>query len=285
MRIITACWKALCSLPRSWHQRIAVVIGALVYLLAKDRRRIAAANINACMPSLTSHKKVKLLKANFFFLGLSILDTGVAWFWSNKKIKASISYRLDGLEHLNSLNNQGNLIFFKHSQHLELDARLLAMHAEVYGVARSHNSSEMDSLQTNGRLSSIKDTANKNNPRKFMKWLKGGKNVLYAIDQDYGWTHSSKLRFFNQEAATITTAAKILALTNCNLLFLNSYYDQHELVLEMSSIDPADLTPDELSQKINNLMEAKITTHPAEYLWAHRRFKSTLGKAFYKTGR
>ena len=118
-----------------------------------------------------------------------------------------------------------------------------------------------------------------------MKWLKGGKNVLYAIDQDYGWTHSSKLRFFNQEAATITTAAKILALTNCNLLFLNSYYDQHELVLEMSSIDPADLTPDELSQKINNLMEAKITTHPAEYLWAHRRFKSTLGKAFYKTGR
>ncbi len=56
-----------------------------------------------------------------------------------------------------------------------------------------------------------------------MKWLKGGKNVLYAIDQDYGWTHSSKLRFFNQEAATITTAAKILALTNCNLLFLNSF--------------------------------------------------------------
>jgi len=26
------------------------------------------------------------------------------------------------------------------------------------------------------------------------------------------------------------------------------------------------------------LMERKITDHPHEYLWQHRRFKSTLGK-------
>ena len=38
----------------------------------------------------------------------------------------------------------------------------------------------------------------------------------------------------------------------------------------------------ELAQKINDLMEDKILKHPAEYLWSHRRFKSTLGKNFYK---
>ena len=37
-----------------------------------------------------------------------------------------------------------------------------------------------------------------------------------------------------------------------------------------------------MEQKINDLMEEKILLHPAEYLWAHRRFKSTLGKSFYK---
>jgi len=38
----------------------------------------------------------------------------------------------------------------------------------------------------------------------------------------------------------------------------------------------------DLAQRINDVMEEKILQHPAEYLWAHRRFKSTLGKNFYK---
>ena len=105
---------------------------------------------------------------------------------------------------------KGNLIIFKHSQHLKLDARLLAMNMPIYGVSRTHNSISMNSIQEKGRLSSIQDTADKNNPRKFMRWLKDGKNVLYAIDQDYGWEHSVKLKFFNQDAATITTVKKII---------------------------------------------------------------------------
>ena len=47
-------------------------------------------------------------------------------------------------------------------------------------------------------------------------------------------------------------------------------------------INVFDLDSIELAQKINNLMEEKILQHPAEYLWMHRRFKSTLGKSFYK---
>ena len=41
------------------------------------------------------------------------------------------------------------------------------------------------------------------------------------------------------------------------------------------------LNEHELAQKINDVMEQKITLEPAEYLWSHRRFKSTLGKKFY----
>ena len=35
----------------------------------------------------------------------------------------------------------------------------------------------MNKLQTQGRLSSVQATADKNNPRKFLTWLKKGKNV------------------------------------------------------------------------------------------------------------
>ena len=276
-------WQGLCHLPTSWHPAIGKLCGKLLFILAKSRKKIAQANIEACFPELSKAEQQELLRDNFLHLGRSFIETGIAWFWSDKKIQSKVDYDVIGINHLSNNNsNKGNLIIFKHSQHLELDARLFAMNAAVYGVSRTHNSASMNKIQNKGRLSSIKDTADKNNPRKFMKWLKAGKNVMYAIDQDYGWDHSVKLEFFNQEAATITTTRKIIDATNANLLFINSYYKNKTLVLQIELIDHEGLNSIKLAQKINDLMEEKILQHPAEYLWMHRRFKSTLGKNFYK---
>ena len=276
-------WQGLCHLPTSWHPAIGKSCGKLLFIFAGGRRKIAQANLALCFPNHSKIEQQKLLRDNFLHLGRSLIETGIAWFWSNEKIQSQINYEITGLDLLLPKDsNKGNLIIFKHSQHLELDARLLAMNAPMYGVSRSHNSASMNKIQDKGRLSSLKDTADKNNPRKFMKWLKSGKNVLYAIDQDYGWDHSVRLNFFKQEAATITTTKKIIDATNSNLLFINSYYVNNKLVLKLELIDHLELDSTALAQKINDIMEEKILLHPAEYLWIHRRFKSTLGKNFYK---
>ena len=276
-------WQGLCHLPTSWHPVMGKLFGKLLFLFAGSRKKIAQVNLALCFPNLPKTEQQKLLRDNFLYLGRSFIETGIAWFWSNKKIQSQINYKIIGLDLLlPSDSNKGNLIIFKHSQHLELDARLLAMNSPMYGVSRSHNSASMNKIQDKGRLSSLKDTADKNNPRKFMKWLKSGKNVLYAIDQDYGWDHSVKLKFFQQEAATITTTKKILDATDSNLLFINSFYANNELILEIESINHLELDSTTLAQKINDIMEERILQHPAEYLWIHRRFKSTVGKNFYK---
>ena len=276
-------WQGLCHLPTSWHPVMGKLFGKFLFLFAGSRKKIAQVNLALCFPKLPKTEQEKLLRDNFLYLGRSFIETGIAWFWSSKKIQSQINYKIIGLDLLlPSDSNKGNLIIFKHSQHLELDARLLAMNAPMYGVSRSHNSASMNKIQDKGRLSSLKDTADKNNPRKFMKWLKSGKNVLYAIDQDYGWDHSVKLKFFQQEAATITTTKKILDATDSNLLFINSFYANNELILEIESINHLELDSTTLAQKINDIMEERILQHPAEYLWIHRRFKSTVGKNFYK---
>ena len=276
-------WQGLCHLPTSWHPPIGKLLGRFLFIFANDRKKIARANISLCLSSLSVADQKKILNNNFALLGKSIIETGVAWFWSDAKIKKLIEYEIFGLDLLSTKSSsKGNLIIFKHSQHLELDARLLAINSEIYGVSRSHNSTSMNKIQNKGRLSSIKDTADKNNPRQFMKWLKEGKNVLYAIDQDYGWDHSARLKFFNQETATITTPKKIIDITGSNLIFMNSYYEKNKIVLKLETLNSFGVDDKGLAQKINDLMEEKILLHPAEYLWAHRRFKSTLGKSFYK---
>jgi lauroyl/myristoyl acyltransferase len=283
MRIIMTLWQGLCHLPTSWHPVIGKIFGYLLLLAIRGRKKIVKANLAVCFPNLSKIEQENLLKKNFMFLGRSIIETGIAWFWSDEKIQNLIDYEIIGLDLLTeNKNSKGNLIIFKHSLHLELDARLLAMNVPIYGVSRSHNSVSMNKIQENGRLLSMKDTADKNNPRKFMKWLKDGKNVLYAIDQDYGWEHSVKLNFFSQEAATITTTKKIIDITNSNLFFINSFYKKNKIILKIEFMNPMELNSNELSQKINDVMEEKILKHPAEYLWVHRRFKSTLGKNFYK---
>tara|TARA_B110000003_G_scaffold173354_1_gene172952 strand:+ start:950 stop:1804 length:855 start_codon:yes stop_codon:yes gene_type:complete len=276
-------WQGLCHLPTGWHPAIGKLCGKLLFVFASGRKKIAQVNFELCFPNLSQAEQQKLLRDNFIYLGRSLIETGVAWFWSDQKIQSKINYEIIGLDLLLPSDSiKGNLIIFKHSQHLELDARLLAMNAPMYGVSRSHNSASMNKIQDRGRLSSLKDTADKNNPRKFMKWLKSGKNVLYAIDQDYGWDHSVRLKFFQQEAATITTTKKIIDATNSNLLFINSYYVKNKLILKIELIDHCELDSTALAQKINDIMEERILQHPAEYLWIHRRFKSTLGKNFYK---
>ena len=283
MQVIITIWKGICLLPAAWQKIFGQMLGSLLLVIASKRKRIAQVNIQTCFPLLAFQEQNKLLHQNFKFLGASIFQTGSAWFWSDVKIQKHVEYEIKGLELLNNTEEQsGNLVLFKHSQHLELDARLLGLNAEIYGVGRSHNSPIMNKLQTQGRLSSIQATADKNNPRKFLVWLKKGKNVLYAMDQDYGWENSVELSFFKTPTATITTARKIIDITQCNLLFVNSYFVEEKLVLELESINYDDLDSVELAQKINDLMEQKITLHPEEYLWSHRRFKSTLGKKFYK---
>ena len=67
------------------------------------------------------------------------------------KYKGNIPYKINGLHLLQRYQklNKGVLLFFKHSLHLELDSRILAINAEIYGVERKHNSTYFESIQKN----------------------------------------------------------------------------------------------------------------------------------------
>ena len=67
------------------------------------------------------------------------------------------------------------------------------------------------------------DVVDRKNTFKFMKWLKNGKTVLYAPDQDYGLDKSKVIKFFGHPAATVSAPYKIIQKTKCKTFFLNSY--------------------------------------------------------------
>ena len=278
-------WRLLVSFPRFMHKSISYLVGFVILITPNKRKFYTKKNIDLCFPEFNQSQRDIIYKKNIMNIGMAIITTGIAWFWSNAKIKKLVKYKIKGLDIIEKCQKEGKgiLLIFKHSLHLELDARVLGMHAEIYGVERTHNSNYFDSIQSSGRLKGIKETADRNKPLKFIRWLKEGKTVLYAIDQDYGMESSEVLTFFNTKAATITAPFKIINSTQCKTFFLNSFIEKDELNISIEHFESNLSSSIACSQSINNFIEEKIKLHPDEYLWQHRRFKSTLGKDnFYK---
>ena len=280
LQILIFFWKIIVLFPRKIQLFFGNCIGYLFLLIENKRKRFSKVNINLCFPDLDTNSAYRIYKKNIILFGRVIFDTGIAWFWSDDRINKNIPYKINGLELLlryQRLNN-GVLLFFKHSLHLELDSRILAMNAEIFGVERKHNSTYFESIQKNGRLKSMKGIVDRNSTVSFVRWLKNGKTVLYAPDQDYGLKKSDQIDFFGLPAATISAPLKIINKTGCNYLFMNTYYEKDNLVIDIEEPKFSTASSIMFMQDLNKYVENKIKLNPEEYLWQHRRFKSTLGK-------
>ena len=275
--ILIAFWRALVSLPRFLQLPLSSIIGFLIYITALKRNKFSKVNIDFCFPNKSKLERNKIFKSNIILSGRVIFDTGIAWFWSKKRINKSIRYEINGLEDLlrEQNSNKGVILFFKHSLHLELDARILGIHAEIYGVERKHNSEYFQSIQRKGRLKSMKGIVDRKNTIRFIKWLKDGKTLLYAPDQDYGMKKSNNIDFFNRPAATVSAPYKIIKKTQCKTYFLNSYVKKDKLFLDIEKLDLNNIDEINFSRNLNKYIEDRIRLNPNEYLWQHRRFKST----------
>tara|TARA_B100000242_G_scaffold150468_1_gene107362 strand:- start:1330 stop:2148 length:819 start_codon:yes stop_codon:yes gene_type:complete len=267
-------------MPLKFQNLISKFFGHLINFIPIKRNRISKINIDLCFKDLNQKERLSIYKKNIKAFARVIFDTGIAWFWSDNKIKKNIPYKIKGLKNLLSNQNSGIgiLLFFKHSLHLELDSRILAMHAEIYGIEREHNSKKFENIQKMGRLKSMKGITDRENTFTFMRWLKKGKTVLYAPDQDYGIKKSIEVNFFGVPAATVKAPLKIIEKTGCKTFFIDSYYEQDTLILDLEEINIDQSSIENFCEKLNLFIENKIRIHPHEYLWQHRRFKSTLGK-------
>ena len=278
--ILIIFWKILVFFPRRFQNFIAIVLGYFINWLPLKRNRISKVNIDLCFKDLSQKDRDNIHKRNTNEFAKVIFDTGISWFWSDNRIKKNIPYKINGLDLLQRYQklNKGVLLFFKHSLHLELDSRILAINAEIYGVERKHNSTYFESIQKNGRLKSMKGIADRNSTISFIRWLKNGKTVLYAPDQDYGIKRSDEIDFFGLPAATISAPLKIITKTGCNYLFMNTYYKENCLIIDIEEPKFSPASSIMFMQELNKYIEDKIKLNPEEYLWQHRRFKSTLGK-------
>lgn len=272
-------WLILC-LPYPLLRKIGQSLGILFSKLSVGKKRIKVIrrNLALCFPHYTEQERERILQENVQSVGMAIIETGMAWFWSDRRIlKWS---KIEGIEHLKDNAKDGVILVGVHFLTLELGARIIGLHHPGIGVYRPNNNPLMDWLQTWGRLRSNKSMLDRKDLRGMIKALRQGEMIWYAPDHDYGRQSAVFVPFFAVQDAATTTGSYYLLKSAPNAKVLPfaplRNADGSGYTLSVSpSVDFSDLTDEtEIAIRMNEVVEVEIMKGITQYMWLHRRFKT-----------
>jgi len=269
----------LVQLPYPVLYRLGVWLGRTSMRFLKRRVSITRRNLQLCFPDLTPEQVEARIVSNFESLGMGLLETGMAWFWSDARVKRW--FDVSGLHNLKKAqeNNQGVLVIGVHFMSLELGGRAMGLCQPMMAMYRPHNNKAMEFVQTWGRMRSNKAMLDRKDLRGMVHALKKGEAVWFAPDQDYGPRGSVFAPLFAVDEAATTSGTYMLArLAKPALvtvvLVRKPAAKGYDLVIQPALQDyPID---DEMAAAayMNRVIETEIMRAPDQYLWLHRRFKT-----------
>ena len=275
-----------CLIPRSWHYAIAHPVGRLVYWISRRHQRVSEKNLDWCFSSLSRQDRKQLTDRHVYFVGLSLFDNLVGWLWSTEKIKQTVPHRLIGFDeflHVQKHSDQGILLIGMHSTHMELDGRFIGMHFDTVPVQRGGGySSFLNAIIAYGRGQMAKKILSKEQGKGFIKALRDAETLVYFPDQDYGKSRSIQTTLFGEPVLLTTVPYTLQKCSNCLVYLYDSYYEGRTLVMTIEKLELPTCDAESFTEALGRCIESKIARHPAEYMWGHRRFKSTKGVECYE---
>ncbi|MFD1804511.1 kdo(2)-lipid IV(A) palmitoleoyltransferase [Mixta tenebrionis] len=269
----------LVQLPFPVIERLGVWLGRTSMRFLPRRVRITRRNLELCFPDLSSYELEQRIVHNFESLGMGLMETGMAWFWPDSRVKRW--FTVNGLHNLQAAqqNKRGALIIGVHFMSLELGGRTMGLCQPMMAMYRPHNSKLMEWVQTKGRTRSNKAMIDRRDLRGMVKALKQGEAVWFAPDQDYGPKGSVFAPLFAVPQAATTSGTFMLARlarpAMITVVLIRKERGQgYELVIQPQLEDyPLD-DEQAAAAYMNKIIEREILRAPSQYLWLHRRFKT-----------
>lgn len=269
----------LVQLPYPLLHRLGIWMGRTSMHFMKRRVSIARRNLELCFPDMDKEQINHRIIGNFESLGMGLLETGMAWFWSDRRVKRW--FNVSGLHNLQAAQRDGRgaLVIGVHFMSLELGGRAMGLCQPMMAMYRPHNNKLMEWVQTKGRMRSNKAMINRRDLRGMVQALKQGEAVWFAPDQDYGPKGSVFAPLFAVPQAATTSGTWMLARMAkpamvTVVLIRQEDGSGYELVIQPELKDyPID---DELQAAayMNQVIEREIMRAPNQYMWLHRRFKT-----------
>jgi KDO2-lipid IV(A) lauroyltransferase len=277
IRVGLALARGLAHLPIGFLRGVADGLGGLVWLLAAPRRRVTLINLRLCFPDLSEPERRAMARAHFRAYARSFLDRFIFWHAPPERIRRLC--RLEGLEHLQPLIQEGRPVIVLAPHFMGIDAggiRLLleCPLASMYSPQRSRALTE---AMTTGRTRlGARMIARREGVRPLVRALRDGVVLHYSPDMDLGRREAVFVPFFGVPAATVTALPRLARAAGAVVLPMVTEItpDGYVARLHRPWRVTDDVDPLPMLLRMNGFIEDEIRRIPDQYLWSHRRFKT-----------
>ena len=283
--------RLLIILPWSWQMSIGKALGILLYKVLPSRRKVSCINLEIAFPELNAKELIELNRNHFISTGQGILEAGLGWWGSDKKI-LKLSH-IEGLEYLEkTLENDNVILLGAHFVCIEVGGRIMAQHIPVHGTYRPHQNQLIEYLVALERETKFGKAIPKTDVRGMLRSIKSRAPTWYATDQSYRGPSSIKAPFFGIETPSNPGTSRLAKMGKAKVIptiavRLNNPNDSRKGYLlkflpAIENFPSKDLYED--TKRLNHIIEEFIKAYPDQYLWTHKRYKhyANEGKDFYQ---
>lgn len=258
---------------------LAALFGTLGRLSSRKRREIARVNLQLCYPQLDDAARAQLLRRHFRCRLRSVLDYGVLWWGSVRRIGKLV--RITGEAHFRASYAAGRpvILLTCHSLMLDFGAAALVSRYRAVGLVKPARNPLLDWVMQRRRQRFGGDLHTRSQGiRPVIAALRSGAFFYYLPDEDLGGREGTFAPFFGIEAATLTALSRIARITGAVVVPAYTRYvsgtGRYEQVLfpALENFPSGDLRAD--ATRMNQEIEKLIALAPEQYMWTMRRFRT-----------
>ncbi len=273
---VAAFW-GITQLPRPIRQSLGKFAGTIAWRRNKKRRGIVDVNLAMCFPEWSLEKRAAMNKRHFQVMGRSMLDMGIIWFSSDKRLLRSTE--LEGWEHIEAAKVAGKNIILNvaHSAGLDFGAMAVGSRTPGIGPYKAARNEVVDWWVARGRRRfGIKIFERGDGMIAFTRAVRKGVLLYVLADEDYGKDASVFVPFFGQDKASLPMVGRLAKISNAAVFPVMTYYSEKskryltKIFPALTDFPDGDKLKD--TERLNQSLEQMIRLSPEEYMWTLRIF-------------
>jgi len=269
--------RTLSRWPRPAMCLLSGMIGRLVYVLVRRRRRIALTNLAIAFPDQSEAEREAIAKRHFKAFVISLIDRFALWEGPIKQLQHMV--RVSGWSHLEEARDAGPLIVLApHFLGLEAGGVRIQLERQIVSLYSDQSSGRLNDwiLQGRSRFNEPILISRREGIGRLARLVKKGKTAYFLPDMDFGERDAVFAPFFGQPAATVTSVVRLAQMTGAHILPLVTRLTPSGYEARFYPAwrhEPGEALAAGVA-RMNQFIEQRVLESPAQYLWTHRRFKT-----------
>jgi len=280
VKSFSVCLRRIPLMPSLWIGRR---MGDVVYCVGLKRRMIAYANLKAAFPEKSSGELRRINRAHFENLGMNVIELLKLPVMAKSYLESHV--KLENKDNIKASleKGKGAIILTAHFGNWEIASLSASLNGYIMSVfAREQKHEKLNNLLNQFRQSTGCRVITKGfSAKDIIKTLHNNGIIAMLSDQDAG-ANGVFVNFFNRPASTAQGAIAFSLKTGAAILpsFIRRVgADKHIAMagepLELINTGNKERDMKENLQKIVYILEDYIRKFPEQWLWAHKRWKST----------